>query len=517
MRPCSSCPRKAKLLPIVSLLDDGSAQKPTQDTHRSCSNRDSATNFSVIRGLAIILLSSAIATHSWWSKKLCLPPPHTVLICRLVKDHALWNGLCRNAAPPGGYGGPLNAEAGHLNRGHADALQVQRHVASALFVHGRIEAAGSPAYSMLLVGDQPAGSTVRDKVSRFVSQVAEVKDLAGKESLPLDSNQEKKEPATNSHELHGTQEEISYQEWLEGVKRDATARGVRDEIVREALEGVRPSQEIIRLKQNQPEYKLTAREYLARMITSYRVSKGVTLHRQNELLLAEVSSKYGVPPSVLVAIWGVESSYGGFSGSWDVIQALVTLAYKGEPDPKRAAYFRGELIVALTIMNDGQGPSAGKRLLGSWAGAMGQCQFMPSSFQRFAIDYDGDGNKDIWESRADIFASMANFLKQHGWQEGAPIAQKVIVPKRIDKALIGLHVKKSVREWHDRYKIFKSEGEVDLRPEDMVSLIAPDGPRGDSYLVCDNFRTVMRYNPSSLYSIAILKLSHMIGAQALVD
>ncbi|KAL2610613.1 hypothetical protein R1flu_029186 [Riccia fluitans] len=304
-------------------------------------------------------------------------------------------------------------------------------------------------------------------------------------------------------------DEQAFEKWLIEVKNTAVKRGIRESLVIEKLHGIRPSKRIMELDSNRPEVKLTLEAYLKNMINAYRVNKGVASFQENELLLAEISSKYGIPSPVLVAIWGIESSYGGYTGTWDILRALLTLAFITE-EPRKAQFFRGELLQALQIYQDGHGPQSGGPLRGSWAGAMGQCQFMPSSFQAYAVDYDGDGRKDIWESRADMFASMANYLKIHGWQQGDLIAQKIQLPDDFEENLLGLKEQKPVQEWINKYGVRIDKGQPDVPPEEMASLVAPDGPKGSAFLVFHNFRVIMRYNISSLYSIAVWQLALQI-------
>ncbi|KAL3690463.1 hypothetical protein R1sor_016772 [Riccia sorocarpa] len=304
-------------------------------------------------------------------------------------------------------------------------------------------------------------------------------------------------------------DEEAFEQWMIELKNTAVRRGIPESLVVEKLHGVRPSKRIMELDSNKPEVKLTLEAYLKNMNTAYRVNKGVAGFQENELLLTEISNKYGVPSPILVAIWGIESSYGGYTGNWDVLRALVTLAF-ASGEPRRAQFFRGELLQALQIIQEGHGPQSGAPLRGSWAGAMGQCQFMPSSFQAYGVDYDGDGRKDIWESRADMFASMANYLERHGWQRGDLIALKVQLPDDFDESQLGLKVQRPVQEWVNKYKVRTDEGQPDPPPEEMASLIAPDGLTGSAFLVFHNFRVVMRYNISILYATAVWQLALQI-------
>ncbi|KAJ7519421.1 hypothetical protein O6H91_20G037500 [Diphasiastrum complanatum] len=260
---------------------------------------------------------------------------------------------------------------------------------------------------------------------------------------------------------------------------------------------------------NQPEMQLSAKAYLQRMVNEYRITKGVRAFQDNKALLQEISTKYGIPTTVIVAVWGIESSYGAFLGSWDVIEALVTLAFQSQK-MSRANYFKEELIQALLLLDEGQLCVGDRRLKGSWAGAMGQCQFMPSSLRQYGVDYDEDGFKDIWQSHADVFASMANYLHMHGWKVDSLLAHKVFVPENIDKNVIGLKVKKTIIEWKHNHNVHGLDEQFEQLPIEMVSLVAPEGPSGATYLVGDNFRALMRYNTSSLYCLAVYELANEI-------
>src|SRR5262245_37096538 len=214
----------------------------------------------------------------------------------------------------------------------------------------------------------------------------------------------------------------SFSEWLAGVRAEAVSRGIRQELVDEALGNIaEPMPVILERDRTQAETVLPLEKYVARLLTPKFVRNARDAFAQNTALLEDVSGKYGVPPRIIVAIWGIESNYGRFSGVRPTIAALATLAW----DPRRSAFFRGELFNALEIVNRGDIDLS--RLRGSWAGAMGQVQFMPSSYLRFAEDFDGDGKRDIWSTRGDVFASIANYLKAHGWTAGEPWGRAVRV------------------------------------------------------------------------------------------
>lgn len=203
-----------------------------------------------------------------------------------------------------------------------------------------------------------------------------------------------------------------FNEWLSELRQEAEDAGIRRATLNAALEGIQPLDEVIALDRNQPEYKFTQAQYLKRVVPPARIQKARKLYNEHRELLQKISKHYGVQPQYIVALWGIESNFGSNMGNFNVVEALATLAYDG----RRSRYFRGELIDALTIIDQGHITAADMR--GSWAGAMGQCQFMPKSFLKFAVDYDGDGHKDIWSNEADVFASIANYLHTEGWKPG---------------------------------------------------------------------------------------------------
>ena len=201
----------------------------------------------------------------------------------------------------------------------------------------------------------------------------------------------------------------SFQEWLNGVRKEARAAGVSDKVLDRAFRDLKPIPRIIELDRSQPESKLTLNQYLDRIVSGKTIWDGRRLYREHRELLNKISDQYGVEPQYIVALWGIETRYGRITGGYPVIAALATLAYDG----RRSAFFRAELIRALKILEEGH--IAFEDMDGSWAGAMGQVQFMPSSFVTYAVDYDGDGRTDIWDNVSDALASAANYLSKSGW------------------------------------------------------------------------------------------------------
>ncbi len=205
--------------------------------------------------------------------------------------------------------------------------------------------------------------------------------------------------------------------WVADLRSEAVAQGVSAEVFDSAFSGIEPIEKVIELDNKQPEAKLSLEEYLEKTVSANRIKNGQRELAENNEILAEISKKYSVPASVIVAIWGMETSYGKNTGNFGIIPALATLAYDG----RRSSFFRRELINALFILEAEQ--MASDDFYGSWAGAFGQCQFMPSSYLKYAVDYDGDGKRDIWNTQADIFASIANYLHSEGWQDGEKIIE----------------------------------------------------------------------------------------------
>ncbi|HYM24999.1 MAG TPA: lytic murein transglycosylase [Vicinamibacterales bacterium] len=223
----------------------------------------------------------------------------------------------------------------------------------------------------------------------------------------------------------------SFSEWLAGVKTDALARGIREDVVDKALATVdEPVPVVIERDRRQAEAVFSLEKYIARSLTLKVRTAAREKYQEHHDLLEEIGSRYGVSPRILIGIWGIESNFGRFTGARPTIPALATLAW----DPRRAAFFRGELLDALEILN--RGDIDLEHLRGSWAGAMGQVQFMPSSYLQWAEDFDGDGRRDIWSTPADVFASIANYLKGHGWTADQPWGREVKITADVRRRIV---------------------------------------------------------------------------------
>ena len=298
----------------------------------------------------------------------------------------------------------------------------------------------------------------------------------------------------------------SFAEWRDGVRSEALSLGISATTFDAAFAGVEPIPRVIELDRSQPEVTLTFAQYVERVVPESRVAKGRELLAKHRDLLEPIGRKYGVPPRFIVALWGIETNFGQYLGGFPVIASLATLAHDG----RRSAYFRQELMHALRILEDGHiTPEA---MMGSWAGAMGQSQFMPSSFVNYAVDHDGDGRRDIWGTQGDVFASAANYLAQAGWRAGETWGRRVALPAGFDDQLIGLEVTKTLAEWQ-ALGLRRADG-GDLPQAAMNgSVVLPGGEEGPAYLVYGNYRTIMRWNRSYYFATSVGLLADRIGGR----
>ncbi len=315
----------------------------------------------------------------------------------------------------------------------------------------------------------------------------------------------------------------SFAEFLAGIKTEAIARGIRAEIIDEAFAGIEePSAVVIERDRTQAEIVQTLERYLSQRVTAKAITTGREMFAQQHDLLDEISATYGVPSSLLVSVWGFESNFGRFSGTRPTVAALATLAW----DPRRAALFHRELLAALEILN--RGDIELPKMLGSWAGAMGQVQFIPTSYLQFAEDYDGDGRRDIWSTPADVFASIANYMKGHGWKTGESWGHEVIITpdarRRIAKeierrdgtcqATRDMTVVLPASRW-------RSLG-VRMMNGDKLSEDAPAAAlvtgQARSFLVYRNYDALLEYNCAHSYAIGVALLADRIESDdAAVD
>jgi membrane-bound lytic murein transglycosylase B len=299
--------------------------------------------------------------------------------------------------------------------------------------------------------------------------------------------------------------EGAFSAFLAGVRRDAAAQGIRVSTVDLALRNAEFLPHVIELDRKQPERVMTFGEYIDKVVTPQRKDNARRQLADNGLLLNAVWRRFNVEPRFIVALWGLESDFGNVTGNYSVVSALATLAYDG----RRSAYFRSELISALRILDQGHIRAA--EMTGSWAGAMGQCQFMPSSFLSYAVDFDGDGRRDIWNDRADVLASIANYIARLGWRSGEGWGREVLVPRDFDPRFTGLEVKRPTGEWSRLGVRSIDAGPLSGR-ESEASLVMPDGAGGPALLVYDNFRTIMKWNKSTYFAASVGYLADSMGS-----
>jgi len=287
----------------------------------------------------------------------------------------------------------------------------------------------------------------------------------------------------------------SFDEWLAALRLEARDLGI-SEATLNALDAIKqPEARVLELDNSQPEFVQTFTRYLALRVTPNQVDKGQALLKQHAAILEQVRQRYGVQAHYLVAFWAIESNFGSATGGFSVLQALATLAY----DPRRAEFFRRELLTALQIIDAGH--IAPERMSGSWAGAMGQLQFMPSVFYQYGVDGDGDGRIDIWNSLPDIFHSAANFLSQSGWRGDERWGREVLLPANFDFALSGA-TSKSLQQWKD-LGITLVSGAL-LPVADMQAIVVlPAGATGPAFLAYQNYQATMAYNPSAFYALTV--------------
>jgi membrane-bound lytic murein transglycosylase B len=287
----------------------------------------------------------------------------------------------------------------------------------------------------------------------------------------------------------------SFDQVLASVRREALAQGMRAAVVDAALRGITPDPSVVRLDKNQPEFKLSWAQYRARVLPAGRLARAREAYAANAPLLAQVGARYGVDARMLIGFWGIESGFGAHTGTFNVIRSLATLVYDG----RRAEFFRKELLGALRILSDGdRAPDA---LLGSWAGAMGQPQFLPSFYLRYAVDFDGDGKRDIWTSVPDIFASIANFMQINNWRAAEPWGQQIALPPGF-AAPTGRGVRQSLGAWM-ALGVRRFDGTPFSRADVQGAVIQPDGAGGEAFMVYPNFDVIRRYNPSDYYALGV--------------
>lgn len=296
---------------------------------------------------------------------------------------------------------------------------------------------------------------------------------------------------------------VSFETWLASFRERAVLAGFGPGLLDKAFANLEPDPSVIDADRSQPEFSRPVWEYIEGALSATRVRKGQALLLEQRAVLDQIERTYGVDRNVLVAIWGMESNFGQFMGSKSVIRSLATLAHEG----RRPVFAEDQLLAALQILQHGDIQPAG--MLGSWAGAMGQTQFIPTTYNTHAVDFDGDGRRDIWNSSADALASAAHYLQASGWQAGQPWGFEVTLPQGFDYALADPSIRKPLRDWQ---ALGVQTGTVaPTLLDQQAALSLPAGHRGPAFITLPNFRAILKYNNSSSYGLAVGLLGERFG------
>lgn len=301
----------------------------------------------------------------------------------------------------------------------------------------------------------------------------------------------------------------SFQDFVRHLQTEATERGLDATLIPQSFNNnIQPVQRAVQKSQNQPEVKYSFRRYQNALVSAARIRNGQQALAQNKDQFQNVAAKYGIPQEIIAALWGIESHYGTHKGTFPILPSLATLAY----DSHRQDFFRREFFHALEIVDAGH--ISLSQFTGSWAGAMGQNQFIPSSYKHYAVDGDNDNKVDIWQNTADVLASTANYLKENGWHTSEPVAQRVILTKYLPGDLKlsrrGLSATQPLKHW-------LALGTEPTQPLNLpldapTRLFLPEGPQEKAYLVFNNFNTIMRWNNSSHFAFAVYNLAEALAS-----
>lgn len=298
-----------------------------------------------------------------------------------------------------------------------------------------------------------------------------------------------------------------YTQWLAQLQSEMLSRGISQKTLSEVYgenDYYHPAPEVVKIDRNQTEFILTFTDYANRVVNARRVEKAQQKYKELFPLFSDLEKKYGVPVNYLVAFWGMETNFGQNFGGYQVVDALTTLSY----DKRRPKFFREELYQALRIVDLWKIDY--RQMQGSWAGAMGHFQFMPSTFNAYAVDYNGDGKIDIWHSFEDAIASAANYLSAAGWKAGEPWGTEVSLPWNFDYAQTGRLKAKTIAEWKKQGVRAADNREIELEDEAKGAIIVPEGKKGKAFLVLHNFNVIMKWNKSENYALAIGMLSDYV-------
>lgn len=298
--------------------------------------------------------------------------------------------------------------------------------------------------------------------------------------------------------------DLKFQQCLAQINPLALASGIQNDIYDQYTKNLTPDYSVLDKLNYQPEFSTPIWDYLSGLVDDERIALGRSQLNQHQQVLSQIQNRYGVPPEVVVAVWGVESNFGNIVGKYPLLQSLGTLSCEG----RRQSYFRGEFFAAIRILQSGD--LTENQLIGSWAGAFGQTQFMPSTYERLAVDFDGDGRRDLVSNTSDALASTANFLKKSGWQTGMPWGFEVKVPSGFIFNNEGRRNKKPLSEWLSK-GVTRIDGSAlvqgNITENTVAGLLMPAGSSGPKFLVFKNFDAIYSYNAAESYALAIAYLS----------
>ena len=295
----------------------------------------------------------------------------------------------------------------------------------------------------------------------------------------------------------------TFEDFLSNIHQLAIEQGVSKATVDQAFYKLTQNLDVLEFDRSQAEFSQNFWNYLGKRVSQYRLDNGYDTLKQNRSLLNKTYQQYGVPSHVLVSFLGLESNYGNNTGSYSLVRSLATLAY----DPRRSDFFTSELIALLKLIDNGKVPL---EATGSWAGAMGAVQFMPSNVIAYGVDADNDGKIDLWNDQADILASASNFLERLGWNRGEKWGREVAISENFDYELVGLNTKKQLAEWQ-ALGVRSANGSNLPKSSMAASLILPMGYKGPAFLVYQNFRSILGWNHSTLYALAVGHLADRLS------
>ena len=290
----------------------------------------------------------------------------------------------------------------------------------------------------------------------------------------------------------------------QNLQQSALEAGITPAIAEQVFANIKYQPRVIELDRSQPEFVQTFPGYFSKRVNDWRINKGRQLAGEHNILLQNLVKQYGIPAQYLLAFWGLETNFGGYKGNMPVLDSLATLAC----DPRRSTFFTRELLTAIKLLEEQSLEQ--EKMVGSWAGAMGHTQFMPSAYANYAIDGDGDGQINLWESEADALTSAANFLSQLGWQPGFRWGREVALPGGFDYSLLGYSKRRTVTDWHE-LGVTRANGDALGSSEMNAYLVMPAGHEGPTFLAYPNFRVIMRWNNSEFYAIAVGRLADRIA------